>query len=65
MGMVNLMLLYVLSLIGYSGLFRFDKSYGFYFEDVTNSYLYLLQTITFDAWGDIARAALLQVCKQT
>lgn len=61
MGIVNLMLLYVTSLIGYYGLYRFSTIYGFYFEDVTNSFLFLLQTITFDAWGDIARAAMLTV----
>ena len=55
------MIIYILSVIGYFCLYRFNKTFGFYFEDVTNSFLFLLQTITFDAWGDIARAAMLIV----
>ncbi|EAS06251.3 cation channel family transporter (macronuclear) [Tetrahymena thermophila SB210] len=59
MGFVNLAIMYTLAIIGYYCLYRFDVTFGFYFEDVTNTYMYLLQTITFDAWGDIARAAML------
>ncbi|KAL4449785.1 hypothetical protein ABPG74_008158 [Tetrahymena malaccensis] len=59
MGFINLAIMYTLAIIGYYCLYRFDTTFGFYFEDVTNTYMYLLQTITFDAWGDIARAAML------
>ncbi|KAL4501637.1 hypothetical protein ABPG72_018688 [Tetrahymena utriculariae] len=59
MGFINLAIMYTLALIGYYCLYRFNATFGFYFEDVTNTFMYLLQTITFDAWGDIARAAML------
>ncbi|EGR28387.1 hypothetical protein IMG5_176650 [Ichthyophthirius multifiliis] len=60
-GFINLSLMYILSIIAFYTLNDIQNQFQFFFVDITYSFLFVVQTITFDAWGDIARAALLKV----
>ncbi|KRX06504.1 hypothetical protein PPERSA_05117 [Pseudocohnilembus persalinus] len=55
---LNVLTLFILSIIGYVGLHGFDKEWNLYFENLIQTFLFLLQVITFDTWGDIARSAI-------